>query len=182
MSLMYAQMGFSVASAFAQGMSAKAGYDMERVQRDYQDKMSAISAAQSRNALTTNEIAARDAAMSASQAIQVQSLVDASATEADAAAAGVTGGSVRSSMRGIMRSRLLAKKALSDKVQANARAFTQDRRNLALSEVMNKDVSVIPRPSVASSLLGLGASIIDIYDSHQPEGGKTTDTIAGWGL
>ncbi len=181
MSLMYAQMGMKVVDALSAHGQAKHKVRMEEIMRDYQQTMSDISAAQQLNTMTANEISARDASIRAASALDIQSLQDRAGAEVEAAAAGVAGGSVRNTMRGLTRSRLMAKKAMHDKVQAQKRSFTQDRRNVALARVMNKDVSVIPKPSAASALLGLGASMIDIYDSHQPDGQKIEDTIARWG-
>lgn len=181
MSLMYAQMGMAAVSAFSQFSQSKHQHKMEEINRKYQETMSGISAAQQLNTLTANEISLRDAAVRAGVSIETQSLEDRAVAEVAAATAGVSGGSVKSTMRGLMRSRLMAQHSLRKKVEAQKRAATQDRRNVALSRAMNKDVSVIARPNTASALLGLGASMIDIYDSHQPHGSKTTDILAGWG-
>lgn len=165
---MYAQMGMSVVSAFDSFGAAKHSAAMDKVSRDYQEKMSSISAAMQFNTLTENEIGTRDALVRASTAIQVQSMQDRASSEAGAAAAGVTGGSVTSTMRGMMRSNLQAKHSLRKRKEAEARAHTNNRRNVRLAQVMNKDISPIAQPSAASALLGLGASMLDIYDSHQP--------------
>lgn len=178
---MYAQMGMSVISGLSAHGTAKHNARMETIMRDYNQTMSDISAAQQLNTMTENEISARDASIRAASALDIQSMKDRANAEVDAAASGVAGGSVRNSLRGLTRSRLMAKKAMHEKVKAQKRSFAQDRRNVALARVMNKDVSVIPKPSTASALLGLGASMIDIYDSHQPDGQKIEDTIAGWG-
>lgn len=180
-SLMYAQMGMKVVGGLSAYGEQKHKSRMEEIMRGYQQTMTDISAAQQLNTMTANEVSARDAAMRASVALNVQSMQDRANAEVSAAAAGVSGGSVRSTMRGLMRSRLMAQQAMHNKVQAQKRSFAQDRRNFALNRAMNKDISVIPKPSAASALLGLGASMIDIYDSHQPEGQKVSDTIAGWG-
>lgn len=180
MSLMYAQMGMSALSALGGYSTAKHNASMKRMMQDYNNSMSAFAAAQALNTQTGNEISVRDAAVTARQTIDLQSMQDRANAEVSAAAAGVAGGSVEAAMRGLTRSKLQAQEALRRKMQAHSRANTETRRGIAINKAMNKDISVIPKPSVASALLGLGASMIDVYDQHQPEGQKTTDAMAKW--
>lgn len=180
MSLMYAQMGMSVVSAFGAHSSAQHATAMDRINRNYRETMTSISTAMQLNTMTNNEIEARDASVRASASLQQQALVDKANAQVSAAAAGVRGGSVANTLRSLDRSQLMAKKTLRDKQAAQARSATNNRRNLQLSRIMGQDISPIQGPSVASSMLGLGASIIDIYDSHQPEGSRIEDTIAGF--
>lgn len=181
MSLMYAQMGMSLVNAWGQAGEDAAMYDMQKMQQKYESTMSAIALAQKRNAMTKNETSVADATARASAALEVQSLQDRASLEVGAAAAGVKGGSVRSAMQNLQRSRLMAKANLKKKQQANAAVQADQRHSLTMQHIFNKDISVIQPPSTAMALLGLGASMIDIYDQHQPEGSKVSDTIAGWG-
>jgi hypothetical protein len=180
-SLMYAQMGMSVVSAFGAYNTQKHTVKMEEISRKYRETMAGISAAQQLNTMTDNEIAVKDAADRTALALGIQSIQDRGSAEAAAAGAGVKGGSVRATVRGLMRSRLAAREALRMKVQAAAKSSRNERANLALSRVMGKDITPVMKPSATSALLGLGASIIDIYDDSRPEGGKIADTMAGWG-
>lgn len=179
--LMYAEMGMSIVSAFGSYSAQKFDADMAALNRKYRETMSGISAAMQLNTLTENEISAREAAVSASIQLQQQSLKDRGAARVSAGAAGVAGGSVTNTMRGLMRSKMMAQKALRDRVAQQRRAETQQRRNVALARAMDTEVSVLPQASLTSSLLGLGAEIINIYDAHQPEGQRTTDTLARLG-
>lgn len=197
MSLVYAQAGMAVASSLTAYDTARTNTIMANNQRDtetklsqmtqrYQNTMAAISQAQQLNAMTSNEASMRDAAIRAGETISKQSMQDKALTEASAAAAGVRGGAVRSAMNSLERSKLTAREALRKRMEAQGRANTQDRANLRMAGIYNKDVSVysarhVRAPSAASALLGLGASLIDIYDSNQPEGSKSTDAMAGWG-
>jgi hypothetical protein len=169
MSLMYAQMGMKAVGALSSFSAAKHGSKMEAISRAYQEKMAGISAAMQLNVQTQNEIEQKDAAVRASAALELTAMQDRAEAEVSAAAAGNAGGSVVGTMRGLMRSRLLAKQALRTNVKNAARANTQTRRNIEFSRVMGTDISPIGKPSVASAMLGLGASMIDIYESHQPE-------------
>lgn len=181
MSLMYAQMGLSVVNAWGQYEQDKMQAKSRKLAKKYENAMSAISAAQELNTATANEVSMRDALIRTKEAVEVQSMKDAASAEAGAAAAGVRGSSVRDTMRGIMRSRLQARQAVRAKLDALHQQRTQTRRNIALSQAMGRNRDVMPRPSAASALLGLGASLVDIYDSHQPEGQRTTDAMSRWG-
>lgn len=181
MSLMYAQMGMSVISAIGQHSAAKHQYTMDKIARDYREKMSSISAAMQSNTLTANEISTRDALVRAGTAIQVKSLKDRANATVSAAASGVSGGSVTNTMRGLMRSKYQAMHAHQKRREATQRSNTQNRRQLALAKAMNKDITPIQPPSAASALLGLGASLVDIWDSHQPPGSTLADRMAGVG-
>jgi hypothetical protein len=180
MSLMYMQMGMKAVGAFSTFSAASHQSKMERISRDYQEKMSAISAAMQLNVQTQNEIDSRDALVRAGVALEITAMQDRAEAEVSAAAAGAAGGSVTGVMRGLMRSRLQAKQALRHQKFQQARANTQTRRNIEFAKVMGKDISPIGKPSAASALLGLGASMIDIYDSHQPDGQRTADKMAEW--
>lgn len=179
--LMAAQMGTRLVSAFGTHSADRHRYNMETISREYREKMSGISFAMQSNTMTQNEISARDAQVRSQEAIQIQAMEQEAEVEAGAAAAGVSGGSVTSAMRGMMRSRLRAYRALEMQKTAQSQTNTSNRRNLALERAMNKDISPIMRPSAASALLGLGAGLIDIYDSHQAPGSTIEDTMAGWG-
>lgn len=181
MSLMYAQMGLAGINAISGYGTAKHNASMQRMQQDYTNSMNAFAAAQALNTQTANETSLRDAAVTAKLAMQGQSMQDMARAEVSAAAAGVAGGSVDAAMRGLTRSKLQAQMALKRKMQSHSRANAASRRGIALNKAMGKDISVIPKSSVASALLGLGAQMIDIYDSHQPEGQQTTDIMARWG-
>ena len=180
MSLMYMQMGMSVLDTLSGISQANHEYEMTKMVQKHQHTMSALSTAMNLNTNTRNMVSLRDATVRAKQAVDVQSMQDAASTEAGAAAAGVRGGSVAGAMRGIMRSNLAAKHTVRRNALGQQGAMQQERKNIVLSGVMNRDISVIPKPSVASALLGLGANLIDIYDTHQPDGERTTDAMSKW--
>lgn len=180
MDIMYAQMGMGLIGGLAEIGTAKTEAKLAQMTQKYQNTMADISKAQSLNVLTDNEISFRDSVVHTKKAMELASLQDKSAAAVSAATAGVDGGSARAVLRGLTRSRLSAVSALDKSVTAQRRAFVNERRNVEVASIYGKDISVIPRPSTASSLLGLAAGMIDIYDKNQPEGSKTTDTIASW--
>lgn len=174
MSLMYAQMGLSAISTFGSYKVASIQADMQQRMQQYQNTMSALSAAQSRNTITSNEVSVRDASVRVAEQIQQQALTQEGSAAVAAGAAGVAGSSTAAVMRDLKGSAARANKSRTDQLQAQYRAFGQERRNVNLAQVYNKDVSVIPKPSSASMLLGLSTGLLDIWDSHQTPG----DTIA----
>ena len=50
--------------------------------------------------------------------------------------------------------------------------LNEQRKSVAIGAVLNQDIQVIPKPSMGSMLLGAGTNMLQIYDSHQPEGNK----------
>jgi hypothetical protein len=172
MSLMYAQMGMKVVGAFSSFSASSHDAKMAKISRDYQQKMAAISAAMQLNVQTQNEIETKDAMVRASVALELTAMQDKAEAEVSAAAAGNAGGSVVGTMRNLMRSRLQARQALRIQKQQQARANTQTRRNIAFGKVMGTDISPLGKPSPASALLGLGANLIDVWESNQPENNK----------
>lgn len=190
--LMLMQFGNRAMSAFSaysaqrhQYKLNKYQFELEQIGREYRENMSNISHAMARNNMTGNEIATRDAAATAGLALQVQGMKQESQAEAAAAAAGVGGGSVTSTMRGLMRSKYQAMHAHEKQKSAQKRVHRNERRQAALQAAMNKDITpavpVFTAPSPASALLGLGASMIDIWDSHQTPGNSSVDALSRLG-
>ncbi|ANS06235.1 internal virion protein [Phage MedPE-SWcel-C56] len=165
--LMFAQMGLKTVQAFGALGVAKEEAAMARSLQAFNNTMSAISAAQSNNVTTLNEISAQDAAVRADAEIQRQLIIAEGQAQVAAGAAGVSGGSVDNVMRGLRSSAARAQFARTTSFENSLRAFGQERRNTAVSAAMNKDVSVIPKPSTAAAMLGLGKNVLEIWDSHQ---------------
>lgn len=180
MDIMYAQMGMGLLGGLADLNTAKTEGKLARMTQKYQNTMADLSKAQSLNAMTDNEISFRDSVVHTKKAVELAALQDTAAAAVSAATAGVDGGSARAVLRGLTRSRLSATTAIDKSVLAQRRAFVNERRNVEIASIYGKDISIIPKPSTASALLGIGAGMIDVFDKHQPEGSKTTDAIADW--
>jgi hypothetical protein len=174
MSIMATQMGLAAVrglSGFAVG-SAQAS--VARAMQEYQNTVSALAAAQALNVTTLNEIQAQDAAVRADSEIQRQLLLAEGQAKVSAGAAGVEGGSVAATLRGLRSSAGRAEHANQKNLDNQLTAFGQERRNTLVAKELNTDVSVMPRPSAASTLLGLGTNLLEIWDSHQ----TPSDTVA----
>lgn len=174
MNLMYAQMGLSALEGLAGYASAKIQASTAEAVKGYQNTMSALSAAQSLNTINLNEIAQRDASVRASEQLQIAAMQQEGSNAVSAAAAGVAGNTVDTVARQLRSSAARANHARLVTLRDQYRVAGQERRNTLIAKEYNKDVSVIPKPSPVSAILGVGASMLDIWDSHQTPG----DTIS----
>lgn len=166
-SLMYAQMGLRAFQGITNFAVAREQAKMDRVIQDYNNTMSALAAAQSQNTIRQNEIQARDASVRQGLGIQQALIAAEGAAEVSAGAAGVAGGSVQGVMRGLRASASQAQYARTEQTRLQMEAFGQERRNVNIAKATNKDVSVIPRASATSALLGIGTDMLKIWDSNQ---------------
>ena len=173
--LMFMQMGLAVAQGWSDFQHAKISARMQKAEQEYRNTMAALSSAQSQNVVTINEINVRDAGIQVGEMQQQQSLADRGSAEVGAAAAGVRGTSVQLIQRDILASAARANKSRLDQLQQQFASFGQERRNIEVHRAYNKDVSVIPKPTAASALLGIGTRMLSIWDSHQTPG----ETISG---
>jgi hypothetical protein len=175
---MLMRMGTQTIGALSSFSISKTQHSMEVSARAHRETMSALSAGIQQNAITVAEINTQDSAVRLSSAIQSQSIKDRGAAAVSAAAAGVAGGSVEATMRGLRRSALNAQSARMRNLDSSLQASAQDRKNIELAQIMGKDISILPAPSSGAALLGLGASLLDTWDANQPQGLTSTDRLA----
>ena len=154
--------------------------DMNAASQAYGNTMRKISTSQNLNAVTQNTIAVEDKARRLEGVLQQQSIKDSAAAEVNAAAAGVAGGSVQQTLLGLRRSALNAQNARMRNLVSAQFSADKQKSNIRLAGIMGEDISVLQRPSVASSLLGLGATLIDKYDNNQPKGSRAVDGARLW--
>jgi hypothetical protein len=154
--------------------------DMNAASQAYGNTMRKISTSQNLNAVTQNTIAVEDKARRLEGVLQQQSIKDSAAAEVNAAAAGVAGGSVQQTLLGLRRSALNAQNARMRNLVSAQFSADKQKSNIRLAGIMGEDISVLQRPSVASSLLGLGATLIDKYDNNQPKGSRSVDGARLW--
>lgn len=157
--------------------------DMNEAAQAHANAMRELASASARNQVTQAEVQIRDKSQRLSVALQQQEIRDRGAAEVSAAAAGVEGGSVEQAMLGLRRSAMQAQHARMRNRDANLLAQDTQRNNIQLATVLGEDISVIPRPSAASAMLGLGAQLIQTYDENQPEGSRFADSdrrVSDW--
>ena len=170
--LMLSQMGLSLVGSWGAYASAGIQSDLEERIQSYRNTMNRLSAARATNAVTVNQVRARDAAVQADTLIQRQAITDQAQAEVEAAAAGVMGNSVRMTIRDLRASAGRASFALERQANQQQAEFREQKTSIALSAITNTDVQVIPKPSLGAMLLGAGTNLLNIYDSHQPEGSR----------
>ena len=174
------KMGMQAFGAFTDYSIQRTQYKMQVASQEHKNVMNQLSSGIQQNAVTIAEIQTQDKAVRLSEAIQTQSMKDKGSAAVSAAAAGVQGGSVRATMLGLRRSALKAQDARIRNRDAALQAQAEGRKNIEMSAIMGRDISVLPAPSAASALLGLGASLVDTWDANQPEGSRSADNIANW--
>lgn len=172
MSLMMAQMGLDLAGNLADFASSRIQSRMERDLQAYRNNIMALQTARSRNAITVNEIRAQDADAEQDFLIQRTSMADKARAEVNAAAAGVAGNSIKMMADDLAASAGRAQYARQRQLNQSLAEMGDQRTSVAIGQVLNKDIQVIPKPSIGSLLLGGAASMLDIYDSHQPTSNK----------
>lgn len=177
---MYARMGLSIAEGATGFLNQGIAASLQASLQKYRNQMLQISAAMANNAVTHNEISTRDASTRLNFAIQQQAAADQGSAEVAAAAAGVQGGSVDATMRGLRRSAANAQAARQMRAKAEAQAHHQERKNNNISAIFGRDTTPIDRPSLLSSAVGLGTTLLDNYDDYQPEGDKLGDQLKAW--
>jgi hypothetical protein len=148
---------------------------MKESAQAYSNTMRQISTAQSLNASTLHEVNLQDSSKRLEATLQLESLKNVAASEVSAAAAGVAGGSVEQALLGLKRSALGAQHARMRNLDSSLFAASKQKSNIRLAGIMGKDISVIQRPSTASALLGMGASLLDKYDANLPKGLQARD-------
>ena len=168
MSNLVATQYFSAASnAYTSYYAARTRAKMQRDAQQYQSIMQKLSVSRALNAVTRNEVAARDNNIRIQLGIQEQSMQDQARAEVDAAAAGVTGESVAAVMRNLRASATKASYAQRTNYISQLRQMNQQRSDIRFNAILNKDVSVIPMPSVGMALLGAGSQLLSIYDHNR---------------
>jgi len=174
------KIGNQIFGAIAGSAIDSVQYQMQTAAREHRAAMQQISSAMQQNSVVRNEANIRDRSQRLDLSIQQQAIKARGAAEVSAAAAGVKGGSVDMALLGLRRSAMNAQDARLQNTESAFQAAAEQRKNIELSTIFGKDISVLVPPSPASALLGLGASIYDTIDSNSPKGAQPRDSIASW--
>lgn len=166
-SLMLQDMGLTAINGIAGMLMSAEERRMQKIQRDYENAMAALSAAQSQNQLTRNEAAIKDQLAFAEAADQTAVMLAEEETRASAAAAGVSGNSVGMSLYGHTRG--AAQKAMAKTLEARQAlsGINDQRRQVEINKAYGKRIDIMPN-TMASDLLGLGTKLLDTYRAYQP--------------
>ena len=171
----YVSLASAGISALGTSITKGIQLDMQQAAQEYGDTMRQLSAAQQTNTLTVQDAQLQDKTARLQGTLQQASIRDMAASEVNAAAAGVAGGSVTQALLGLKRSAMGAQHARMRNLDSEMFAVDQSKKNIRLATIMGEDISVIQRPSTASALLGLGSTLLDKYAKNQVDGERAID-------
>ena len=167
-SLMMTQMGLAAVNGVANMFISASERSIQKIMDNYNNKMAALSAAEGNNALTRNEVAIGDQAQMARAQDQSMAMMAKEAARVEAAAAGIKGNSVDSTLNSVDRAKAQKDAALQREENKALMGINDQRRSIAVNLAYGKAISVTPNP-LPSQLLGLSANLLDIYKTYQPE-------------
>ena len=150
-----------VALSVGSGLSAMMGYNADsaksKAQRQWQtysNAMKDLSATQSQNAVTSNQLLLSDSFASRAFQLKKESLFTQGRVEVSAAAAGVKGKSVNRTMREVLGNFAGREADRQEAFRVGLMGMDQQRREIQVSAAMSQDYSYIPKPNAASYYLG----------------------------
>lgn len=166
-SFMLAEMGLTGLNGIANMMISSTERDIQKIMNKYNDTMSALSAAQANNQVTRNEISVGQQVRFAEAGDQVAVMQATESAKVAAAVAGVSGNSVAVTLNSFARGK--AQKEMSRNLEEKQvrGGLNDQRRSIAVQQAYGKSISIMPS-TTATSLLGIGASLLDVYKQHQP--------------
>jgi hypothetical protein len=163
----YAEFGLQLSQGIANFMIGSIQADLAATLQKYRNEILKVQEAMNANRITINEIDTVDATVRLKFAIQLQAAEDQGTAEVLAAAAGVKGANVDSTMRGLRRSAAFAQTARKTQLTSEMRGHLEERRSNALATAMNTDITVHQKPSVMSAALGIGMGLLNTYQNNQ---------------
>ncbi len=166
--------GLQIAQGVAGFMIGSINAKLQATLQKYNNEILEVQRAMNANRITINEIDSVDASQRLKFAIQQQSVADQGTAEVMAAAAGVQGGSVDSTMRGLRRSAAFAQQGRAQQLSSDMRGHLEQRRGNNLSAIVAQDITVHKGPSILSAAAGIGMSLLDTYKD-----GQTDEQLAG---
>lgn len=168
-SYMMAEMGLTSIKAVASFGISREEARTQKILARHAKTMATLSAAQARFQVQRNEIGMVRQDMLARAGDAIVAMQDQAQAQVAAAASGASGNSVDSTMHAFGRAEARQKFARQRQLEAGFSQTADERRDIAVQEAMAVTQPVIAKPSGASMLLGLGTSLLDIYDNHNPQ-------------
>lgn len=152
--------GLQLAGALGSYSADKAQAKAAAAMQEYRNKMANISNAINQNVITTNTTMAMQASAKKAVYMRKEEVQAVGAATVSAAAAGVRGRSVNSTIMDIQRNAALVEKQRADDLQAQFLESDAQRMQSSLSAAMQQDYSYIPKPKLGSYLMSAAASTI----------------------
>jgi hypothetical protein len=172
--LMYAEMGLNFVSGLGKFAIGRTQAKVDAAIRKYKETMSALSAANSKNAITLNEISSQDQTTFARLSIQTAEMQERAAFDVEAAAAGVIGRSVDIGRVALEGDAARARTSLERQADQQRMQYGQQRKEIDLQRIYSADITPIQKPSLGATMFGLASSMIDTWDAHNPEDRRTS--------
>ncbi len=166
-SAQYANYGLQIGQGIAGFMIGSINAKLAATLQKYRNEIMKVQESMNANRITINEINTQDAATRLDFAIQAQAHSDQGAAAVGAAAAGVRGGSVDATMRGLRRSASFAQQKRTAQTSQEMRSHLEERRGNALATAMAMDIEVHQKPSIMSAALGIGIKLLDSYQDSK---------------
>lgn len=168
-SYMMQEMGLKSIASVSKFFVSKEEARIQRIMQKHNNIMTALSAAQSHNQINRNAVEIERQYTLANAADQVVAMQDQEAARLAAAASGTSGNAVATTMHDLARAEA-QKRYANEKARDTAHIDINDqRRQVELSKVYGTNIDVLPKPSFATALLGLGTSLLDTWREHNPE-------------
>lgn len=166
-SYMLGELGLTGFNGIANIMIANADRSIQKIMDKYNNTMAALSAAQANNQVTRNEVSVGQQALLAEAGDQQATMQATESAKVAAAAAGVSGNSVAVTLNSFARGKAQKEAAVDLERKQIYNGLNDQRRSIAIQKAYGKSISIMPSTN-ATSLLGLGASLLDVYKQHQP--------------
>lgn len=177
--LMLADMGLNIAAGLGSYFVAKEQSKIQEILQKYQNTMADLSAGMAMNNLAKNRAQVRDNNVFADLSIQSAAMQEQAAYQVEAAAAGVVGNSVAVGMRQREADAARAQSSRERQYSAEMMQLEDQKKNVQMSSIYNRDVSPIQKPSLGASLLGIGANLVQTWDAHNPVDRRVSTRLAG---
>lgn len=158
------RLGVGVIAQVGSFITASQQAASDRAWQTYNNKMARLTAAQTNNSITTNELMRKSRKRGQLFQIAKSEIATKATAEVAAAAAGATGNSVKMTQFDIGRNAANARGAIERDDQYQDINTDNQRLQTSMQLAMNLDLRSIPNPTGAAQLLGISSSIVDYLD------------------
>lgn len=176
--LMYMEMGMNVINGIGKFLVGSEQAKLDKAMRRHRETMSALSAAQSMNAITRNQIGTVEANIFADASVQSASLQEQADFNVEAAAAGVIGGSIDVGRSQLVADAARAQTSRKRSFKYEGLGLAQQRKNVELQKIYARDITPIQRPSLGAAFMGITQNLIDTWDRNNPADRRSTAALA----
>ena len=176
--LMYAEMMMNTLGGIGQYMVSREDAKLAAAQRKYNRTMSALSASVSRNAITRNEADLRDQSVFARLSIQAAGMQERASFDVEAAAAGITGSTIQVGRNQRTADEARARTSMERQALQKRREYGQQRMQVNIAQHSNRDVSPLPRANLGAAVFGIGQSLFNTWDAHNPVDRRATTLLS----